>query len=42
MRFLVKATREAHVQGFVAQWLEGVKVPSSMRLSVDVDPHNFL
>ncbi len=42
VRFLVKATREAHVQGFVAQWLEGVKVPSSMRLSVDVDPHNFL
>lgn len=42
MRFLVKARKEAHIQGFISQWLSGVEVPNAVRLSVDIDPYNFL
>lgn len=42
MRFLVKARKEAHIQGFISQWLAQVEVPNAVRLSVDIDPYNFL
>ncbi|WP_421693365.1 primosomal protein N' [Aestuariivirga sp.] len=41
-RFLVKATREANVQGFLRLWLKDVKPKGSLSLQVDVDPYNFL
>ncbi len=41
-RFLVKATREANVQGFLRLWLKDVKPKGSLALQVDVDPYNFL
>ena len=41
-RFLVKAKREVNIQGFLKQWLEGVKPKGSLALQVDVDPYNFL
>jgi primosomal protein N' (replication factor Y) len=41
-RFLVKATREANVQGFLQLWLKDVKPKGSLALQVDVDPYNFL
>ncbi|MGZ9113873.1 MAG: replication restart helicase PriA, partial [Brevundimonas sp.] len=41
-RLLVRADRDVDLQGFLRAWLARVKVPGSVRLSVDVDPYNFL
>jgi primosomal protein N' (replication factor Y) len=41
-RFLVRADRTVDVQAFTAAWLGRVKVPASVRVSVDVDPYSFL
>jgi primosomal protein N' (replication factor Y) (superfamily II helicase) len=41
-RFLVKATREVNVQGFLRLWLKDVRPKGSLALQVDVDPYNFL
>ena len=41
-RFLVRADRGVDLQGFLAAWRARVKVPGSVRLTVDVDPYSFL
>lgn len=41
-RFLLKAPRQAPLQGYIAQWLKPFKTRGSVRLSVDIDPYNFL
>jgi len=41
-RFLVKAERGVHVQAVVRAWLGPIKLPSSVRLQVDIDPYSFL
>jgi len=41
-RLLVRADRDVDLQGFLRAWLARVKVPASVRLSVDVDPYSFL
>ena len=42
-RLLVKAPRELDLQGYLRLWLAGVrKLPSDLRLTVDIDPYNFL
>ena len=41
-RFLVRADRTVDLQGFLAAWRARVRVPGSVRLTVDVDPYNFL
>ena len=41
-RLLVRADRDVDLQGFLRAWLARVKVPGSVRLSVDVDPYSFL
>ncbi len=41
-RFLVRAQRSSPIQAFIRQWLAGVKMPGGARLSVDIDPYNFL
>ncbi len=41
-RFLVRADRQVDVQSLVSTWLSRVKVPSSVRVTVDVDPYSFL
>jgi primosomal protein N' (replication factor Y) len=30
------------VQGFVTAWRARVKIPGSLRLTVDIDPYSFL
>lgn len=42
MRFLVKAHREVDLQRVIGDWVESVKLPSSVRLQVDIDPYSFL
>lgn len=41
-RLLVRAYRDVDLQGFLRAWLARVKVPASVRLTVDVDPYSFL
>ncbi len=41
-RLLVRADRDVDIQGFLRAWLTRVKVPGSVRLTVDVDPYSFL
>ena len=41
-RLLVHARRSADVQAMLRDWLAAVPVPSSVRVTVDVDPYSFL
>jgi primosomal protein N' (replication factor Y) len=41
-RFLLKARRNVNTQAVLREWLARVKVPSSVRVQVDVDPYSFL
>ena len=41
-RLLVHAGRAVRVQPLIRAWLAKVKLPSSVRLAVDVDPYSFL
>jgi primosomal protein N' (replication factor Y) len=38
---LVQAARSVDVQAFLKAWLALVKVPSAVRVTVDVDPVSF-
>jgi primosomal protein N' (replication factor Y) len=40
-RLLVQAARSVDVQAFLKAWLALVKVPSAVRVTVDVDPVSF-
>jgi primosomal protein N' (replication factor Y) len=41
-RFLVRADRTVDLQSFVSAWRARVKIPGSVRLTVDIDPYSFL
>ncbi len=41
-RFLVKARRTVRIQQVMRDWLARVKLPSSVRVQVDIDPYSFL
>lgn len=41
-RLLVHATRQAPLQDYVRQWLAAVRIPSAVRVGIDVDPQSFL
>ena len=41
-RFLVRADRTVDLQAFLAAWKARAKVPSSVRVTIDVDPYSFL
>ncbi|WDI32859.1 primosomal protein N' [Hyphococcus flavus] len=41
-RMLVKAGRNIHLQAYLSDWLERVKKTSVVRISVDINPYNFL
>ena len=42
-RLLVKAARDADLQAYLRFWLERAPPPKgSIKLSVDIDPYNFL
>jgi primosomal protein N' (replication factor Y) (superfamily II helicase) len=40
-RLLVQAARGVDMQAYLKSWLSGVKVPTSVRVAVDVDPVSF-
>ncbi len=41
-RFLVRADRRVDIQAYLCAWRARVKVPASVRLTLDVDPYSFL
>jgi primosomal protein N' (replication factor Y) len=42
-RILVKAPREADIQAYLRLWMADMpKARGSIRLSIDIDPYNFL
>jgi primosomal protein N' (replication factor Y) len=41
-RFLVRADRSVDLQAFMTTWRARAKPPSAVRLSIDIDPYNFL
>ena len=42
VRLLIKAKKSAPLQMAIKQWLLSVKLPSGLKLSVDIDPQSFL
>ena len=42
LRLAVHTDRTVNIQAYLRTWLEGVKLPSSVFLTVDVDPQSFL
>jgi primosomal protein N' (replication factor Y) len=41
LRFLVKTDRRVSIQSVIDRWLSGRKIPSAVRLTVDIDPYVF-
>ncbi len=41
-RILVRAGKNLNLQKYLSDWLDPIKVPSSIRLAVDIDPQSFL
>ncbi|MEL7464258.1 MAG: primosomal protein N' [Pseudomonadota bacterium] len=41
-RLLVKAPKGAPLQAALKRWREAVKIPSSVRVAIDIDPQGFL
>ncbi len=41
-RFLLKTRRDIPPQGVIKMWLDGLKVPSNVRLQIDINPYSFL
>jgi primosomal protein N' (replication factor Y) len=41
-RFLVRADRRVNIQAYLEAWRARVRVPSVVRVVVDVDPYSFL
>jgi primosomal protein N' (replication factor Y) (superfamily II helicase) len=42
VRLLVKAEKGAALQAALAQWIAQLKLPTNLRLAVDIDPQSFL
>jgi primosomal protein N' (replication factor Y) (superfamily II helicase) len=40
-RLLVRADKTLNIQKAVADWIGGVKIPSTVRVAVDIDPQSF-
>ena len=36
------ADKAINIQKLIGDWLEGIKIPSKVKLSVDIDPQSFL
>lgn len=41
-RLLVQSSRKINLQKTIGDWLERVEIPSTVRLTIDIDPQSFL
>jgi primosomal protein N' (replication factor Y) len=41
-RLLLNARRSAELQAIIREWLGGINLPNSVRVSVDIDPYSFV
>lgn len=41
-RLLVNADKPVHMQKILADWVNGFKIPSTVRVQIDIDPQSFL
>ncbi len=41
-RILIQAEKNLNIQKVIAEWLQSVKIPSAVRVVIDIDPQNFL
>jgi primosomal protein N' (replication factor Y) len=41
-RFLIRSARQVDLSAYMADWAGRLKLPASVRLSVDIDPYSFL
>ncbi|MEL6661570.1 MAG: primosomal protein N' [Pseudomonadota bacterium] len=41
-RFLVKAPRSVDLSAYMAAWAKRLKLPASVRVSIDIDPYSFM
>ncbi len=42
LRLAVHADRAVNIQAYIRAWLDPVKIPSAVSLSIDIDPQSFL
>ena len=40
-RLLVRVTKSTDVQKTISHWIKSIKIPSSVRVQVDIDPQSF-
>ncbi|HAJ90108.1 MAG TPA: primosomal protein N' [Rhodospirillaceae bacterium] len=41
-RILIRAEKNLNIQKLIAEWLDALKIPSAVRVVIDIDPQNFL
>ena len=41
-RLLVRADKSVNIQHILDYWLGALKLPSSVRMQIDIDPYSFL
>jgi primosomal protein N' (replication factor Y) len=41
-RILIRAEKNLNIQKVIAEWLDSLKIPSSVRVVIDIDPQSFL
>ena len=41
-RFLLKCAKNTNIQKILRSWLQNIKVPSSVKLEIDIDPYSFM
>ena len=42
LRFLIRGSKNSNVQFYIKRWLGILKLPPQIRITIDVDPQNFL
>lgn len=41
-RVLIRAEKNLNLQKYLSEWLDEVKIPTAVRLTIDIDPQSFL
>ena len=41
-RFLIKSSKTVNLQQVILEWVNKIKTPSSIKLTIDIDPYSFM